>query len=172
MEIIAASQNSFKIRSKNTSFIINPGQNSTKGETSPRGGDADVVILTSLPTDYSVFEGKLVISGPGEFEVAGVSIRSEKMGESISYTLLEENQSLLILPSAKKITTEESEGVTATVILLDAAFDSSLNISSEIVVVVSPPEFLPEDKLGIKKIDKINLKKIEEFKGTTVYLSK
>ncbi len=161
MEILAVSPTSFKIKSKNTSFIINPVKI-----------DADVVLTTTTPHDYSQFEGKLVISGPGDYEVSGVSIKGEKMGDGVAYTLLEENQTILILPSNKNVSTDDSENVTATVMILSEKLDEAVNVSSELFVVVASEDLLPQDLSNVKKVDKVNLKKIEEYKGSIVHLSK
>lgn len=163
MDIARVGDSSFKIRTKNTTFIINP----------EKKVDGDVVILTSKPKDYALYEGKLVIDGPGEYEVAGVSIHGEEARGRLSFDFLEDAQKVLVISSPQVAKTRETEGYTATVVILDEEAGNSLSqVVSELVVVVGPDNYLPSDKSGIKKADKINLKKTEENKGFIIHLSK
>ena len=162
MEVASVSQNSIKIKTKNATFIIDP-----VGKI-----DADVVILTQKPQDYSEFGDNVVIDGPGEYEVSGVGIKGEKVNDKLSFDFFEDNQRLLFIPlsAAKKL---ETEDYTATILALDEKIEGELpSITSEIVAVIGDEEFLPTDRALIKKIDKLNLKKTEENKGFIVHLSK
>lgn len=161
MELVAVSEKSFKIKSKNSSFLINPaGKN-----------DADVAVLTYPEEDFSQFGGKLVISGPGEYEIAQVIIKGEKTGENISFDFWEENQRILVLSSPSLVKDRDTEGYSATIVIMsEAKEDYTSQISSETIVLVGLQGFLP--KGDIMKTDKMNLKKIEDYKGSIVYLSK
>lgn len=162
MDIAIASENSFKIKSKNTVFIVNPDSKI----------DGDVVILTDKPSSYSQFQGKLVIDGPGEYEVSGVLIKGEKTDGKISFDFAEDSQSITVLSSASIAKNKEVEDQTAVVVLLkDEKTDLSLVSSSGVLIVVGPQGLLPHDS-NIKRVDKINLKKAEEYKGSVVHLSK
>lgn len=163
MEIIKVGDKSFKIKARNTSFIINPEKKI----------DGDIVLLTQKPKDYNQFEGKLVIDGPGEYEACGVSIKAELTNGSLSFDMLEESQRILILSSLSGAKLEETEDYTATVVLFDGrSKDSISKIGSQVVIIICPEDILPQDISNIKKTDKVNLKKKEELNGSMVYLSK
>src|SRR3990167_1115334 len=117
MEIAIAREGSFKIKSKNTVFIINP-------------------------------DGK------------------------ISFDFAEDSQSIAVLSTASLAKNKEIEDQTAVVVLLqDGKTDLSGISLSGVLIVVGPKDLLPQDS-NIKKLDKINLKKVEEYKGSIVHLSK
>ena len=56
MEITKLANSGVRIKTKNTAFIVDPGQGKLEG---------DVVILYEKPQDYLKFSGKLVIDSPG-----------------------------------------------------------------------------------------------------------
>lgn len=162
MEVAALTNKTIKIKTKNTSFVINP-----TGKV-----DSEVFVFTEKPSSYSAFEG-LIIDGPGEYEVAGVSIKGEKVDGKVSFDFLEENQKLLVLPTSASIKTSETEEYALTVVLLDQKVDPFISgVTSQVVALVGEDEFLPADTANLKKVDKINLKKTEEYKGSTIHLSK
>ena len=159
MEIIYLSEGSIRIKAKNSSFVINPSKKI----------DEDVVVLTKKPSDYSEFEEKLVIDGPGEYEFSGVSIKGELIEESLSFEFLEDNQKILLLTSPDSIKSLEAEDYTATIFLLGDYSGNIPQVSSGVVIVVgSNIEAGPT----VKRTDKINLKKTEEYKGFIVHLRK
>lgn len=162
MEVSVVNSNSLRIKSKNAIFLVNPEKKI----------DSDVVMLTRKPETYSGLEDKLVFDGPGEYEVAGVSIKGEKSGSETSFDLLEENQRLLILSSSAVEKSKETEDYTATILIADGDMndDSLANITSGVVMVLGNK--VPGEHENIKKSDKVNLKKIEEYKGSIVHLTK
>ena len=162
MEIARVSENSFKVKTKDTSLIFNP----------EKAGE-EIVLFTKKPQDYSQFSNQLVIDAPGEYEVSGVSIKVEKHAEGLIYELFEEGQKLVVLSSPKVISSGELEDTSAVVVFLDESAGSELSkITCDIIVAVGPKESLPEDSANIKNIDKLNLKKSEEYKGYIIHLSK
>lgn len=163
MEVIFLSPTSLKIKAKNTSFIVNP----------EKKVDGEVAVFTKKPDDYSLFGDTLIFDGPGDYEVAGVSIKSEKSDDGIYFDFLEENQKLMLMSSPKIAKNEDTDDYTAVIAELSEQLDDSFSAaSSEIAVVYGPEEFLPAEKGDLKKADKINLKKVEDYKGSLVYLSK
>ncbi|HVT01154.1 MAG TPA: hypothetical protein VHE53_02860 [Patescibacteria group bacterium] len=161
MEIASVSQKSIKIKSKAATFVIDP-----TGKI-----DSDVIILTQKAQDYSDFADKVVIDGPGEYEVSGVSIKGENIHDKLSFDFFEDNQRLLFVP-VSVVKDADTEDYTAIVMSLDEKVADIPSVASELVVVIGDEEFMPADKSTIKKIDKINLKKTEEYKGFVVHLSK
>ena len=161
MEVAVINNTSFKIKTKNSTFVVNPEKKI----------DGEVVILTEKPTDYAPYAGKIVFDGPGEYEVAGVSIKGEVNAGKVSFDLLEEDQRLLVLTAGDTEKSKEADDYTATVVLADSEMSDSLkNITSGVVMVVGAN--IPSDPDNVKKIDKLNLKKVDEFKGFLVHLTK
>lgn len=163
MEIAIVGSKSFKIKSKNTSFIFNPEKKI----------DEDVVMLTSKPDDYNTYEGKLVIDSPGDYETAGVSIKSEKNENGICFELFEDGQRVVVFSSPKLASTQDTADASAVVSFIEPETSHEASqITCDIVVLVCSEDSLPQDKSNIKKIDKLNLKKTDEYKGLLIHLSK
>lgn len=163
MEVTYLADSSLRIKSKNSTFIVNPS-----GKL-----DGEVILLTQKPTSYASFGVSLVIDGPGEYEVAGVSIKADQVDGKNSFHFLEDNQSLLVLASAAAARNRETDEYTAAVVLMDEKMDNLLStLTAQVVAVAGSDEFLPQEKDSIKKTDKLNLKKTEEYKGFIVHLSK
>ena len=165
MEVSKIANSGIRVKSKNTTFIVDP----IDGKI-----DGDVVILYEKPQDYSKFSGKLVIDSPGEYEIGGVSIKGEKVRDSLAFDFLEDGQKLVIISSpdiTKDIETEDSKVVL--VHLTKKLDDETLSsVQSEVVSFYGAEEFLPQGKETLKRVDKINLKKTEDLKGYLVYLSR
>lgn len=82
MEVAIVGKNSLKIRSKTAGFAVSPTSDISKIE-------ADVVLslnenLDSINTS-KVADFRLIISGPGEYEISGVKISSNKKDSGIVY---------------------------------------------------------------------------------------
>src|SRR5688572_4569730 len=160
MEVQRVSDSSIKIKAKNATFIIDP-----TGKI-----DTESLVFTSSPSDYSTLNSALVISGPGEYETAGVSIKGESHLGKTAYDFLEENQKILVTTATSLTDIKEMEDYAAIVVIADQALGEALSeVAAELILVVSPDEFLPSDRSTIKKIDKVNLKKTEEYKGFIVH---
>ena len=162
MDIAKVGENSIRVKSRNSTFIINPEKKI----------EEDIIILTQKPQDYSTYGGKMVIAGPGEYEVAGVSIKGEAAEGGIAYDFLEEGQKMVLLSSPKVAKTKDTEDANVVVVYLDQDSDTLSEIAAQVLVAVGPDSLLPQDKASIKKVDKLNLKKTEDYKGFTVHLSK
>ena len=165
MEISKLSASSVRIKSKNTSFILNPSGSKI---------EEDAIILFERPQHYSQFESKLVIDSPGEYEVGGVSIKSEKLNGFLAFELLEDNQKVVVVSNPDSIKDAETEGAIAVLVFLSHALGDEIvsSIQTDVVLLYGPEEFLPPNKDSLKRLDKVNLKKTEDLKGYLVYLTK
>lgn len=161
MEIAIVGNKSLRIKSRNTSFIVNPEKKL----------DDPVVILTEKSADYESFSDKLVIDGPGDYEVAGVSISATSTSGKLSFDFSEDSQKLLVLSSPLLARSAETEDYTATVVFLSESDGNYVTQIASQVIVIGNSKFLPQDS-QIKKVDKVNLKKTEEYKGFIIHLSK
>lgn len=83
MEITQLFPESIKIRSKTASFVTDPSANISKTEA-----DAILCLGSDMDIDTSkIGEFRVIISGPGEYEVKGVKISSNKAGIGTFYRL-------------------------------------------------------------------------------------
>jgi len=163
MEVSKIGNKGVKIRTKNASFLVNPEKKI----------DGDVVILTQKPQTYSEYGGRIIIDGPGEYEVSGVSIKGEAIDGRVLFDFSADSQRLLILPAASISKSEAAEDYTATVVFLDEnSKDIISQISSGVVIAVGSADTIIKDKTSLKKTDKVNLRKIDEYKGFIVHLTK
>lgn len=163
MEVQRVSDTSLKIKSKNATFLIDPGSQT----------NSEVLVFTQAPDNFAIYNNSLVISGPGEYEVSGVSIKGEAISGKTAYDFLEEGQKVLVVTASQLSDIKEAEEYSAIVVIADSALEEKLGeIAAEIIILASAQQFLPQDTSNFKKADKINLKKTEEYKGSIVHLSK
>ncbi len=167
MEISRLGDAGLKIKTKNVTVAVDPTVKA----------DADVVIsldrLLSLNTKDK--EGvKLLITGPGEYEVSGLSITAEKVGQDVMYRLDDESFGLILASSRIAASAKEEEGEQALVIKLIEPIQTGLLDSyiQDVCVVFGTQENLPKESPEIKRASKINLRKLDEFKGSIVILAK
>lgn len=165
MEITKLTNSGIRIKSKNTTFVVDPANGKI---------DGDVVLLYEKPQDYSIFDGKLVIDSPGEYEVGGVSIKGENIGGFLAFDFLEDGQKLVIISNPDITGDVETEDSIVVLVRLSKKLDDKAlsSIQSEVLSFYGPEEFLPQEKETLKRVDKINLKKTDDLKGYLVYLSK
>lgn len=163
MEISRLSDNSIKIKTKNSTFIIDPDAKSP---------EADVFVYTVHEKDIA--DGRLAIEGPGEYEIGGVYVKGENVSDHLVYEFHDETKKLLVVSSPSSIKNLDTEDYPVVVIKASEKIESATlaTIGAELVIVYGPPENVPIDPESTKQIDKVSLKKIDEFKGFIVYLSK
>ncbi len=82
MEITLLSQGSIKIRSKIANFVVDPSSNSPKTEA-----DAIISLDGVDPNVSKISEFRVILTGPGEYEVKGVKISSTREGGGTVYKL-------------------------------------------------------------------------------------
>ncbi len=82
MEIVLVSDTSIKIRGKNASIVVDPSSIKTKTQA-----DA-ILLLEKEQADTSKIEGsRVIIDGPGEYEIGGIKIAGFALVKSIAYEL-------------------------------------------------------------------------------------
>lgn len=92
MEIALLSKNCLKVRGKSSSFIINPSSDISKTEADGvLSFDASGSIDTSKISEFRV-----IISGPGEYEIIGVKISAIKSADSLIYRLIVDKMSVIV----------------------------------------------------------------------------
>lgn len=87
MDVSIIGENVVKIRSKNASFVVDPVK------TIPKvNAYAILSLLNNKNIDASrVLDQRIIINGPGEYEIAGVKISGARAGNGIVYSLLLDN---------------------------------------------------------------------------------
>lgn len=112
MEIAYLGGNCVKIRSKLANFIIDPTENISKTEA-----DAIISLSGNEPNISKVSQFRLVVSGPGEYEIKGVKISGTKSDAGIIYRLTLDKIGVVL---GKASVVSKSESVSAHVVVLDA----------------------------------------------------
>jgi len=160
---LSASKTGIKIKSKNYSFSLDS-----------LGDSDDSAVLISRPDKAYEKDDKLFISGPGEYEVAGVSIKGEKTAGGIIYELINDSKRIFIFPSVESIKGKDTEGYDAVLIYIDQQVESSSlsDLASELVVIYGEKDKIKIDAASLRSVDKVNLKKTEDLKGFTIFLNK
>ena len=163
MEISRLSDNSIKIKTKNSTFVIDPEAKSP---------EADAYVYTVA--QKNIPEGQLAIEGPGEYEIGGVYIKGEVVSDNLVYEFLDETKKVLVLSSPSAIKNLDTEDYPVVIVKASEKVESAnlTTIGAELVIVYGPSENISVEPESIKQIDKVNLRKIDELKGFIVYLSK
>lgn len=121
MDINWYGQSMFKIKGKSTTVVVDPFSPEFIGLKFPKGIDANVVLVTHHHQDHNnafAIEGNpLVISGPGEYEKAGVSVtgvsafhdeeQGAKRGKNTIYHFLIDGVNIVHVGDLGHVLTEE-----------------------------------------------------------------
>lgn len=162
MELIFASRDSIKIKTKLATFIVDPSEKS----------DGDILVFTSF-TSKPYDREKVVIEGPGEYEISGVYIKGEVVEGGILYEFINDAKKIIVTPS-ENLKNLDAEGCSAAVVHSTTKLEEKdlETLSSDLVVVYGDSQNIAVAEQSLKKVDKVNLKKIDELKGFIVYLTK
>lgn len=85
MEVSILPENSLKLKSKHSVFLVNPA-----------GKISDVNAVLYLSSDHKTVDDFVVIDGPGEYEIGGVKVSGTKAGEDSVFSLLLDGVDLMI----------------------------------------------------------------------------
>lgn len=167
MEISKLGETGLRIKTKNTTVVVDPVAKT----------DAEIVIHLdrSVPLNTKEVEGvKLVIDGPGEYEVAGLSITGERVGQDVMYRMDDEAFGLILSSSRIAATAKEEDGEQALVIKAVTPVQADLLNAyvQDVGIVFGTPENLPQEGADVRRVPKVNLRKLEDLKGTVVVLAK
>ncbi len=144
MEISSLSQSSIKIKGKQAAIAIDPDNKTV----------ADFVIeLLSSGTKLSLVEGqRLLISGPGEFEVGGIKVSGTGKQGALVYTIRVDNVDVcLSTPEGLKAAGEKLKEAQIVIVNANTSVDSSSITSLAPSVVVLYGEHAVE---GVKALGK------------------
>ncbi|MFH1186968.1 MAG: hypothetical protein V1697_02205 [Candidatus Levyibacteriota bacterium] len=91
MEITYLENKSLRIRSKKTSFIIDPN-----GDISKTPADFILLLKNKTYDLKKVTDYRLIIAGSGEYEIGGIKISGKKAGDDFVYSMVIEKTELII----------------------------------------------------------------------------
>jgi ABC-type Fe3+-hydroxamate transport system substrate-binding protein len=145
---LAIIDKSLRIKTKAATIVVNPLEKSKI--------EADAALFSQK--DAKAEGARLNVTGPGEYEVAGVKISASLLGSSIFYQI--EADSLKVgIGRMSEIASNQDKVPSSQIIVVDA--DSSLNvesiISTEPLVIIAYGQHAPEtEKLAGQNVQKLN----------------
>jgi hypothetical protein len=130
IQIVGA--DSLRIKSKKTTLVIDP-------KTAMQKIDAEAILLTGIDGDVNrVTDYRVVITGPGEYEVSGLKIVSVKADGDLIFSLISENVRTLVgkVSSLKQISTEKIGDYQIVIVNADTDASESMITAMEPSVVI------------------------------------
>lgn len=164
MEIAVIKDSSLKIKSKNTTVIIDPVSKQ----------EGDVVILTNSSSDSSLVENaKLVIDGAGEYEVGGMSIYVDDVKGELTYLFLADNMKVLLLAESALSKLKAEDEFTAVVVKVNEKVNDTIlaHLTSDVFIFYQDLDKVELSSENTKKMPKVNLRKKEEITGSIILLT-
>lgn len=152
MDIALLSPSSVKIKGKSISFLVEPRD--TKGKIT---GEC-IITFDSTPIDISsIEEARVILNGPGDYEIGGVKIAGIKSPEGNSYFLSIDGLSVFLARASSLHSKESLKDASVVVLFADSSVDMSLlaTISPSVVVVYGPSATATLSALG-KPSDPVN----------------
>lgn len=166
MEISRLSDTSIKIKTKTAVIVVDPD---VKAE-------ADVVLHIS-PFEQGenlITNKRIVIDGPGDYEVMDVAITGTAHGDFTGYIIDDDTTRILVVPSHVIDKVKDEEGFSALIVKAVSAVDIQKITSfvPDVCVVLGDPMLL-DHVSDVKKLTKLNVRKVDEsLKGQVVVLQK
>lgn len=156
MEIATLGDNVIKIRSKNTSFVVDPVKTMAKVSA-----DAILLLNNNMHVDTTrVLDQRIIICGEGEYEVEGVKISGIKVLGGIVYSLFLDSF-LLVLGKVSDISRLQDTTLSCEVALLRADSDlKSIVAKLEPKIVVLYGEKKME---GARSLGKEGIAPVQKF---------
>ncbi len=160
MEIAIIDKNTIKVKTKKTTFIIDPIASTPKTPA-----DAILLLQKSKGDLQRVTDYRLVIDGPGEYELGGVKISAFKIDGKLAYGLIGDGVETVIGESSvlNKLADKFQEKTIA-VINMDEDLNESVITTIEPKIVIFYGEKASEgvksvgkDPAGVEKTKKINI---------------
>ena len=161
MDIYWGGQAMFRLKGKNATVIVDPFDPEFVGLKLPKDLDADIAIKTHEHKDHSNLEAvtgdPVKISGPGEYEIKGVSITGvglfhdtkmgEERGKNTIYNISIDNLNIVHLGDLGHVLTDDqAEEVGNCDILLipvGSVYTIDAKVASEVVSQLEPRIIIP-----------------------------
>lgn len=156
MDIANVIDNVIKIRSKNTSFVVDPVKTMAKVSA-----DAILLLNNNMHVDTTrVLDQRIIISGQGEYEVGGVKVSGIKVLGGIVYSLFLESY-LVVLGKVSDISRLQDRIPSCEIALLLVDHDlKSIVAKLEPKIVVLYGEKKME---GARSLGKIGIEPVQKF---------
>lgn len=167
MEISLLKESGLRIRSKNTTLIVDPVAKV----------DGDVVIITPESdgkADEGLVEGKkLSVEGEGEYEVGGMSIHVADMKGERTYVVDADNMRILLLSESTLAKIKDEDEFSAVVVKVNESVKDTVlaNLTSDVFIFYGDLDKVELSSENTKKLPKVNLRKKEELAGSIILLS-
>lgn len=132
VDIYLFGENSLKVKTRRATLAIDPKASITKF-------DADAVLLTGQESEISrVTNYRLVIDGPGEYEISGLKIGGIKSDGKVMYVLLSDRVDALIAKAStlKQVSADKIGDHKIVIIDADEEVSESLVTAMEPSIVV------------------------------------
>lgn len=146
MEIAIVTPNCIKVKGKRASLVIDPSS-SLKAKIPADG----VVLFNNKDIDATKIEGsRIVIKGPGEYEISGIKVTGLQSGEDLVYTITVDGVQIVLAKSqtVEKIK-EKVSGSHISLLLVTDTIDQSLLATLEPRIAVLYGETVAEKTAGI-----------------------
>lgn len=163
MEVTLVSTSTVKIKGKQSSFVVNPVK-------SVKTGADGVILLTSSSNPGSLLshelakESRVVIQGPGEYEVGGTKISGVKYADDTVFTLFLDNMEVLVgrADAIEKVHSklQEHQVVISSVPTETNSASTILSINPRIIIVYGDKAKSVVTELGsedVKPVTKYNI---------------
>lgn len=157
VDVSTLNPSSIKIRFRHATFVVDPTSDGAKTAC-----DA-VVLLNGARSNLSkVSDYRVVINGPGEYEISGVKISGTRIDDGLVYNILGDGLGLVLgkTKEVSKIKEEFNFESQIAILNVDSEFGESAVTSLEPKVVIL---YGDNKDAGAKKLDKGNLAPIKKF---------
>jgi hypothetical protein len=165
MEISKLSESTIKIKGKNASIVIDPTVKV----------DAEIILVTQPEDNFSIDKvsgTRLIVSGPGEYEVGGIGITSKEVKDGILYYVYEQSR-IAIATSISVASIPDDEEFDCVIVKIIGEFKDDVlgPINSKCIVIYGDVALATITSGNQETTTKINIKKTAEISGKTFILS-
>lgn len=164
MELTASSSNTLKVNTKKGAVLINPDSSE----------EAKIIILDDDADDISSkFPDSLVIYGPGEYEASGIMVKGKRADDKTMYEIDSGEGKILhaLSTSISKVSTEDDFDAVVVRAISPVEEANLSSLSSKLVVVYGDISNIA-DSVKENKVNKINLRKLDDIASNVVFLEK
>jgi len=166
MEISSLKDQSVRIKSKVATVVVDPVSKT----------DAHVVILTkNAPAESTQYipENAVVIDGPGEYEVGGISMIVTDIKGELTYSFDADNTRILLLCESTLAKIKEEDEYNAIIVRVDEEVKDTVlaNLTASVFIFYGDLSKVKLSSENIQTLSKVNLKKKDELHGSFVLLS-
>ncbi len=165
MDVSIIKDSSLRIKGNKTAIVIDP---------LPLKVEAQIAIVTGSSSDISFekVEGlKLIIEGPGEYEVGGVSVVVKRIKDDLCFDIVENSKILFILSSAiSKISQEEDYDAVIIKVNSKLTEDMFSAINSRLYILYGDMNLATLKSENVEKTNRVSLKKAADTSEKIIIL--